>query len=97
MLHAFRVRLAIACPVLAPARASPQKKKKKKEKEKNRAEQEARRTSDGSGYAARMACTLKEDPEDGKETVSAGKLGGNASGRSAQQSPCWSLTSCGLL
>jgi len=96
MLHAFRVRLAIA-PCARPCTCLPAKKKEK-EKEKNRAEQEARRTSDGSGYAARMArCTLKEDPEDGKGTVSAGKLGGNASGRSAQQSPCWSLTSCALL
>ncbi|XP_026824302.1 calcium/calmodulin-dependent protein kinase type II alpha chain isoform X12 [Ooceraea biroi] len=61
-------------------------------------EQEVRRTSDASRYAARTGYMLNEDPEDGKGTVGARELGGgNASGRSAQQPPCWSLTSCGLL
>ncbi|XP_018376341.1 PREDICTED: calcium/calmodulin-dependent protein kinase type II alpha chain isoform X7 [Trachymyrmex cornetzi] len=60
-------------------------------------EREARQMSVTDGHASRTGCVLDEDPEDGKKTVNARKLGINARERNTQQPPCWSSTSCSLL
>ncbi|XP_071646763.1 calcium/calmodulin-dependent protein kinase II isoform X9 [Temnothorax longispinosus] len=60
-------------------------------------EREAQRMSDAGRHVSRMGSILDEDPEDGKRTVDARKLGVNAKERTTQQPPCWSPTSCGLL
>lgn len=60
-------------------------------------EREARWMSDAGRHASRVGCVLDEDPEDGKRTVDARKLGVNARERSTQQPLCWSPTSCALL
>jgi len=88
MLHVFRVPPRDRAPLCTPACPLSHKKK--------RAEREAR-MSDAGEHASRMGCVLDEDPEDGKRTVDARKLGVNARERSTQQPPCWSPTSCGLL